>query len=173
MIDRANDMMRAAPVVDHSGRVSSVGRLIVAASILVAVVVALPFSTLGAFCAKETLPGPRNFVQATPSGGTLDGPWPIREILFLSSKIGLAAGGNLYTGVGGIYFSGDGGNKWSVDITTNAEMDACAVAHHGLAPSKSPCARRHHSHVVAKRAQRVPQAERRVCREIEHPRDTG
>ena len=41
MIDRAQDTMRAAPVVDHSGRVSSVGRLIVAASALVAVVVAL------------------------------------------------------------------------------------------------------------------------------------
>src|SRR4051812_41990440 len=41
MIDRAHDMMRAAPVVDHSGRVGSVGRLIVAATTLVAVVVAL------------------------------------------------------------------------------------------------------------------------------------
>jgi two-component system cell cycle sensor histidine kinase/response regulator CckA len=41
MTDRAQDMMRAAPVVDHSGRVSNVGRLIVAASALVAVVVAV------------------------------------------------------------------------------------------------------------------------------------
>jgi two-component system cell cycle sensor histidine kinase/response regulator CckA len=41
MIDRAHDLMRAAPVVDHSGRVSSVGRLIVAATTLVAVIVAL------------------------------------------------------------------------------------------------------------------------------------
>jgi len=41
MTDRAHDMMRAAPTVDHSGRVSNVGRLIVAASALVAVVVAV------------------------------------------------------------------------------------------------------------------------------------
>src|SRR5258708_30500522 len=41
MIDRAQDTMRAAPVVDHSGRVSSVGRLIVAGAALVAGVVAV------------------------------------------------------------------------------------------------------------------------------------
>jgi photosystem II stability/assembly factor-like uncharacterized protein len=63
----------------------------------------------------------------TWSGRTLDGPWPIREILFLTSKIGWATGGNLYTNVGGIYFSGNGGQTWSVDATTNAEMDACAA----------------------------------------------
>jgi photosystem II stability/assembly factor-like uncharacterized protein len=61
----------------------------------------------------------------TWSGRTLDGPWPIREILFLSQKAGWATGGNLYTGVGGIYFSSNGGQTWSVDVTTNAEMDAC------------------------------------------------
>jgi photosystem II stability/assembly factor-like uncharacterized protein len=61
----------------------------------------------------------------TWSGRTLDGPWPIREILFLNPKVGWAAGGNLYTGVGGIYFSNNGGQTWSVDVTTNAEMDAC------------------------------------------------
>src|SRR4051812_21840434 len=41
MIDRAHDIMRSVPMVDHSARVSSVGRLIVAASTLVAVVIAL------------------------------------------------------------------------------------------------------------------------------------
>jgi len=61
----------------------------------------------------------------TWSGRTLDGPWPIREILFLTPKSGWAAGGNVYSGVGGIYFSGNGGTTWSVDVTTNAEMDAC------------------------------------------------
>ena len=61
----------------------------------------------------------------TWSGRTLDGPWPIREILFRTPKIGWAAGGNLYTGVGGIYYSSDGGQTWTVDVTTNAEMDAC------------------------------------------------
>ncbi len=61
----------------------------------------------------------------TWSGRTLDGPWPIRELLFLTPQVGWAAGGNLYTNVGGIYFSTDGGQTWSVDVTTNAEMDAC------------------------------------------------
>jgi photosystem II stability/assembly factor-like uncharacterized protein len=62
----------------------------------------------------------------TWSGRTLDGPWPIREILFLNPTTGWATGGNVYTGVGGMYFSANGGQTWSVDATTNAEMDACA-----------------------------------------------
>jgi photosystem II stability/assembly factor-like uncharacterized protein len=64
---------------------------------------------------------------ATWSGRTLDGPWPIREVLFLNKKTGWAAGGNIYSGVGGIYFSNDGGNTWSLDVDTGAEMDACAT----------------------------------------------
>ena len=62
----------------------------------------------------------------TWSGRTLDGPWPIRSILFLTSDTGWAGGGNVYTDVGGIYFSTDGGNTWSVDVTTNSEMGSCA-----------------------------------------------
>ncbi len=81
----------------------------------------------------EISPNVEGWVHATTDGGktwtgrTLDGPWPIREILFLTAKSGWAAGGNVYTGVGGIYFSGNGGQTWSVDVTTNAEMDACAT----------------------------------------------
>ena len=80
----------------------------------------------------EISPDVEGWVHVTTNGGktwsarTLDGPWPIREILFLNSDTGWAAGGNLYTNVGGIYFSGNGGQTWSVDATTNAEMDACA-----------------------------------------------
>jgi hypothetical protein len=80
----------------------------------------------------EISPNVEGWAHYTTNGGktwsarTLDGPWPIREILFLSPKIGWATGGNLYTGVGGMYYSGDGGQTWSVDSTTNAEMDACA-----------------------------------------------
>jgi len=62
----------------------------------------------------------------TWSGRTLDGPWPIRSILFLNSTTGWAGGGNVYTDVGGMYFSTDGGNTWSVDVTTNSEMGSCA-----------------------------------------------
>jgi len=79
----------------------------------------------------EISPNVEGWVHVTTNGGkswsgrTLDGPWPIRQLLFLSPKVGWAAGGNIYSGVGGIYFSGDGGQTWSVDVTTNAEMDAC------------------------------------------------
>ena len=80
----------------------------------------------------EISPNVEGWAHVTTNGGktwsarTLDGPWPIREILFLNAKTGWAAGGNLYSGVGGIYFSNNGGQTWSVDVTTNAEMDACA-----------------------------------------------
>jgi photosystem II stability/assembly factor-like uncharacterized protein len=80
----------------------------------------------------EISPNVEGWVHVTANGGktwsarTLDDPWPIRELLFLSTKSGWAAGGNVYTGVGGIYFSNAGGQTWSVDVTTNAEMDACA-----------------------------------------------
>jgi photosystem II stability/assembly factor-like uncharacterized protein len=62
----------------------------------------------------------------TWSGRTLNSPWPIREIFFLTPKIGWATGGNVYTNVGGIYFSSDGGESWSLDVNTGNEMDACA-----------------------------------------------
>ena len=80
----------------------------------------------------EISPKVEGWAHMTTNGGktwsarTLDGPWPIREILFVTPKAGWAAGGNVYTGVGGIYYSGNGGQTWSVDVTTNAEMDACA-----------------------------------------------
>ena len=81
----------------------------------------------------EISPNVEGWAHVTTNGGktwtarTLDGPWPIREILFLTPKVGWATGGNLYTGVGGMYYSADGGQSWSVDATTNAEMDACAA----------------------------------------------
>ena len=79
----------------------------------------------------EISPAVEGWVHRTANGGTtwsgrtLDSPWPIREIRFLTAKMGWAAGGNLYTAVGGIYFSRDGGQTWSLDVNTSAEMDAC------------------------------------------------
>jgi photosystem II stability/assembly factor-like uncharacterized protein len=61
----------------------------------------------------------------TWSGRVLDISWPVREIFFLTPKIGWAAGGNVYTNVGGMYFSSDGGQTWSLDVDTGHEMDAC------------------------------------------------
>lgn len=62
---------------------------------------------------------------ATWSGRVLDIAWPIRQIEFLNKKIGWATGGDIYTGIGGIYFSSDGGKTWSEDIKTGDEVDAC------------------------------------------------
>ena len=80
----------------------------------------------------EISPNVEGWMHVTTNGGktwsgrTLDGPWPIRSVLFLTSKIGWAGGGNVYSDVGGVYFSTDGGNTWSVDVTTNSEMGSCA-----------------------------------------------
>lgn len=86
---------------------------------------------LGWVAAGEISPNVEGWVHVTTDGGktwsgrTLDSPWPIRQLLFLNAKTGWAAGGNIYTGVGGIYFSADGGNTWSLDVSTGSEMDAC------------------------------------------------
>jgi len=80
----------------------------------------------------EISPNVEGWLHVTTNGGSawsgraLDGPWPIRSVLFLNSKTGWAGGGNVYTDVGGMYFSTDGGNTWSVDVTTNSEMGSCA-----------------------------------------------
>ena len=80
----------------------------------------------------EISPNVEGWLHATTNGGktwsgrTLDGPWPIRSILFLNKTTGWAGGGNVYTDVGGMYFSTDGGNTWSVDVTTNSEMGSCS-----------------------------------------------
>ena len=62
----------------------------------------------------------------TWSGRTLQAPWPIREIRFVTSNLGWAAGGNIYSGGGGLYFSGDGGQTWNLDLDSGGvELDAC------------------------------------------------
>ncbi|MBZ5572981.1 MAG: hypothetical protein LAO09_14010 [Acidobacteriia bacterium] len=85
----------------------------------------------------EISPNVEGWVHRTADGGktwsgrTLDIGWPIREILFLTPKIGWAVGGNLYTGVGGMYFSTSGGQTWSLDADTGAEMSSCDSKHRG------------------------------------------
>jgi hypothetical protein len=43
----------------------------------------------------------------------------------VSSKLGWAAGGNIYSGVGGLYFSTDSGQTWTLDLDAGVEFDAC------------------------------------------------
>jgi photosystem II stability/assembly factor-like uncharacterized protein len=62
---------------------------------------------------------------ATWSDRTLFAPWPVRDILFLNGRKGWAAGGNLFTGVGGMFVSNDGGQTWTLDADTGAEMLSC------------------------------------------------
>jgi photosystem II stability/assembly factor-like uncharacterized protein len=81
----------------------------------------------------EISPDVAGWVHRTSDGGaswserTLDSPWPIREIHFVSPDVGWAAGGNIYSAVGGLYFSDDGGMTWNLDLDSQGrEMDACA-----------------------------------------------
>ncbi len=80
----------------------------------------------------EISPNVEGWVHVTTDGGktwsgrTLDGPWPIRQFLFVTAKRGWATGGNLYTNVGGMYYTSDGGQTWTIDADTGNEMDACA-----------------------------------------------
>jgi hypothetical protein len=77
------------------------------------------------------LPTVEGWVHRTADGGetwsgrTLQAPWPIREIRFVTSNLGWAAGGNIYSGGGGLYFSKDGGQTWSLDLDAGAELVAC------------------------------------------------
>jgi hypothetical protein len=79
----------------------------------------------------EISPNVEGWVHRTTDGGrtwsdrTLDSPWPIRQLEFLSTTIGWAAGGNVYSGVGGMYLTRDGGQTWQLDANTGAEMGSC------------------------------------------------
>jgi photosystem II stability/assembly factor-like uncharacterized protein len=68
---------------------------------------------------------------ATWSDRTLHSPWPVRDIEFLTQRIGWAAGGDLFSGVGGMYFSSDGGQSWTLDADTGAEMLSCTSLRRG------------------------------------------
>jgi len=78
-------------------------------------------------------PDVAGWVHRTVDGGTtwsdrtLDSPWPIRELLFLTPDTGWAVGGNIYSNVGGMYFSADAGQTWTLDFDSSGrELDACA-----------------------------------------------
>ena len=72
------------------------------------------------------------WVHRTTDGGktwsdrTLDGPWQIREIVFVNAKDGWAAGGD--GEIGGVYVSHDGGDTWEVELDAGVSLTACATA---------------------------------------------
>jgi photosystem II stability/assembly factor-like uncharacterized protein len=87
--------------------------------------------TVGWTAGGEISPNVEGWLHRTTDGGetwsgrVLDTPWPIRQIEFLNRRVGWAAGGDIYSGVGGIYFSADGGKHWTEDVDTGDEVDAC------------------------------------------------
>jgi hypothetical protein len=87
--------------------------------------------TFGWVGGGEISPNVEGWVHRTTDGGntwsgrTLDIGWPIREIFFLTPNIGWATGGNYSSNIGGMYFSTNGGQTWSLDADTGAEMQSC------------------------------------------------
>ena len=88
--------------------------------------------TVGWTAGGEISPQVLGWLHRTTDGGAtwsdrvLNAPWPIRQVAFLNKKVGWAGGGNVYSNVGGLYYSSDGGKKWVLDADTGDEMDACA-----------------------------------------------
>lgn len=50
--------------------------------------------------------------------------YPIRIVQFFDASFGIAAGGNIYSGAGGIWSTSNSGTTWNLDINTGAEMSA-------------------------------------------------
>ncbi len=76
------------------------------------------------------------YIHRTLDGGqtwsdrVLEGPWMIREILFVNKSDGWAAGGA--GNVGGVYVSHDGGENWAVELDTRVGLTSCATADYHL-----------------------------------------
>jgi photosystem II stability/assembly factor-like uncharacterized protein len=58
----------------------------------------------------------------TWSGRILSTPYPVRVVYFFDSQIGIAQGGEVNSGVGGIWESTDGGSTWNEAVVTGLEM---------------------------------------------------
>ena len=73
-------------------------------------------------------PAVEGWVHRTTDGGVnwsgriLDTPYPIRVVYFFDSQMGIAQGGEVNSGVGGIWESTDGGANWAEATVTNLEM---------------------------------------------------
>jgi photosystem II stability/assembly factor-like uncharacterized protein len=71
-------------------------------------------------------------LHRTTNGGkkwsdrVLDGPWPIKSIIFVDEHNGWAAGGG--GNFGGIYGSHDGGKTWAVELDAGVGPQTCTTA---------------------------------------------
>jgi photosystem II stability/assembly factor-like uncharacterized protein len=57
------------------------------------------------------------------SDPVLETPYPIRALMMLDQDHGWAAGGNVYSTVGGVWATGDSGTTWSLELDTGNEMN--------------------------------------------------
>ncbi len=58
----------------------------------------------------------------TWSGRILSTPYPVRVVYFFDSQVGIAQGGEVNSGIGGIWESIDGGVNWTEAVSTGMEM---------------------------------------------------
>jgi photosystem II stability/assembly factor-like uncharacterized protein len=75
-------------------------------------------------------PTVEGWVHRTTDGGTtwsgriLSTPYPVRVVYFFDSQIGFAMGGEVNSGIGGIWESTNGGGDWTEAVTTGLEMSS-------------------------------------------------
>ncbi len=75
-------------------------------------------------------PSVKGWVYGTTDGGSswtpqpiLNTPFPIRALMSLDDDRGWAAGGNIYTSIGGVWGTEDGGDTWQLELNTGNEMN--------------------------------------------------
>jgi photosystem II stability/assembly factor-like uncharacterized protein len=92
--------------------------------------VSFPDAQHGWVAGGSISPRVEGWVHRTTDGGAtwtdriLLAPFPIRSVLFLDASVGFAVGGNVFSGVGGIYSTTDGGDTWTLDLDAGAEIKA-------------------------------------------------
>ncbi len=95
--------------------------------------VSFPDAMNGWVAGGSISPEVRGWIHRTTDGGQtwsdriFETPFPIRAIQFLDANTGFAVGGNIYSGVGGIYSTVDGGETWNLDLDARTEIKTVRV----------------------------------------------